>query len=933
MKRFLLTVLLALATTAGPAFAANTSTTVDQVTTAVVLSTDVDYHITSTTPFSDTGSIDITNTDHAVIIFDNLKPSLALKQLSHITINGVNAVSETNCQIRIYNRGALLLPYGKESNAANGFHPLVVYDERNCEGNSCELYGLENSNGFMNTLTAAKFNNKIRSFTLKRGYMVTFSLRTGGYGYSRCFIADKADLVVNSLPTLMDKRISSYRIFRWQNTSKSGLASDTRKEAAAALNAISCYDWGTGVNLLPDVECVPNHIYEDYPSPSACGGVTYSCHMKTNNEPGNSADDHPQTVDEILNNWQNLMRTGLRLCSPSSHDGSLAHLRACLDSIDARGWRCDIIDLHCYWAESSFNTWSFYDQWANKYGRPIWISEWVWGASWNSNGAFANGVTEAQNRDAVKRITEQLNGWDCIERYFYWNSERDPSKIYKDGQLTPAGEYYASMNTGIGYCNYKNYIPKTPRFYTINDLTVDFNSRTGACKYTWTNKNYDLTDQTILQKKDGIKWIDLDTLNYTEALSRSFSKTIVPNENIGLNEFRLKCVDADNKIRYSNIVSFFIGGATSYGDIMAGRIESNTTDPSTIYFAKQSTAPVIITGIPTYKNTANGVINHVNTIGLENFKFNFDAWTEGKTMTFSNTESTDYIILQPGEYNWGEMLAKVDTCKYLSGETQSILSRGDTIEVFFKQPFEEGIKPIVLLQNVVSQTGFPTTPRLLEVTNKGFKMKLIRQSTITKLPAWQTTYYIAITPGSAELEGTGMRIHAGICSEKVGGVSYVSNIFRDEKGDTLFLHEPFILANSQTNNLEYPSVFRKNSDILTTMANAEGVEETVQYGIRVRRQMDPTVTIPTGGNNAEKNGDFIGWIAIDKAPQGINVGVLSPNACRDFVVNVEGRSIVPSDPKARIFNVNGLQVKAGVTLPAGIYVATNGKRSIKVLVR
>jgi len=178
-----------------------------------------------------------------------------------------------------------------------------------------------------------------------------------------------------------------------------------------------------------------------------------------------------------------------------------------------------------------------------------------------------------------------------------------------------------------------------------------------------------------------------------------------------------------------------------------------------------------------------------------------------------------------------------------------------------------------------------------------------------------------------------MRIHAGICSEKVGGVSYVSNIFRDEKGDTLFLHEPFILANSQTNNLEYPSVFRKNSDILTTMANAEGVEETVQYGIRVRRQMDPTVTIPTGGNNAEKNGDFIGWIAIDKAPQGINVGVLSPNASRDFVVNVEGRSIVPSDPKARIFNVNGLQVKAGVTLPAGIYVATNGKRSIKVLVR
>ena len=209
----------------------------------------VDYHITSDTPFTENGFVNIVNTDKAVIIFDNLKPSQALKLLSHVFINGEAAKSESNCQVRIYNRGAILFPYGKESTAENGFHPLKVFAEQNCTGESYERFGLENSGGFMNSLTAAKLNNRIRSFTLKRGYMVTFSLRAEGRGYSRCFIADQEDLVMNTLPALMDNRISSYRIFRWQNAGKAGLASDTRAEANAALNSISCYDWATGVNL------------------------------------------------------------------------------------------------------------------------------------------------------------------------------------------------------------------------------------------------------------------------------------------------------------------------------------------------------------------------------------------------------------------------------------------------------------------------------------------------------------------------------------------------------------------------------------------------------------------------------------------------------------------------------------------------------------
>ena len=148
------------------------------------------------------------------------------------------------------------------------------------------------------------------------------------------------------------------------------------------------------------------------------------------------------------------MATGMRLCSPSSWDGSdywngTGFLRDFFNEIDARGWRCDIIDLHGYWEEGSFG--NSIPNWYNAVGRPVWVSEWVWGASWNSNGAFASGVTEAQNAAAVKRICEKMNSLPYVERYYYWNSERDPSKIYKNGTLTAAGQYYATINSGVGY--------------------------------------------------------------------------------------------------------------------------------------------------------------------------------------------------------------------------------------------------------------------------------------------------------------------------------------------------------------------------------------------------------------------------------------------------------------------------------------------------
>lgn len=59
-------------------FAANKVTTVNQVSEPVTLMDNIDYVISSTTPFAEGGMVNITNTDHAVLILQNIKPSAVL---------------------------------------------------------------------------------------------------------------------------------------------------------------------------------------------------------------------------------------------------------------------------------------------------------------------------------------------------------------------------------------------------------------------------------------------------------------------------------------------------------------------------------------------------------------------------------------------------------------------------------------------------------------------------------------------------------------------------------------------------------------------------------------------------------------------------------------------------------------------------------------
>lgn len=928
MKKLLLTFALVFGLIS-LSFARNTTTRVSQVTTEVTLDTDVDYVITSTTPFTESGSINITNTEHAVVIFSKIRPSKALELLSHIKINGEAAVNGTTCQVKMYAQGSIIMPYGQD------FKPLTVYSEQDYGGEAVNDFGLEHSGGYMNTLTVAKLNNKIRSFKLKRGYMVTFAIGNGGRGYSRCFIADYADLEMPVLPTVLDQRISSYRIFKWNDAEKKGIANDTGTEIINALNASWCYSFGPGEDKGIDCECVPHKIQIDWPG--NCGTTTYSPHLKTNNEPGNEADHGVEDLDAVLATWEDLMATGRRLCSPSSHDGSLQWLRNFMDSIDARGWRCDILDLHCYWPQ-----WNLLNQvkgWYDSYKRPIWISEFVWGASWNNNGIFAEApdgldsystANQQKNYDGMKPVFDNWNAAPYIERYAYWNSERDCSKIYKYGSgISILGQYFADMNSNIGYNRAYEFVPKVV-YKGPKDFTMTYTKSSKKLELSWSNPNGELTDSTFLEVSfNGGEWETIQKYESSEKTSYSYNETFADDFEKGIYVYRVRNVDSDGSTRYTGEQTLTLIGASGPAGFQYGRLELSNTDEISTTFTPVTTEDAEVTvfpGLISYKNTTTVPVNTVtsatNTSG--NFNFRLFPWNYGDyTQTLTEKETTDFMVMSLGDHLIGDLRLEV-------GKTPRVGQ--DSIWVDFVTPFDEGVTPVIITSVITRSTRHPYSVKILDITNKGFALKLARQEgSAVAYPSFaqQYVYYVAGTPGTAKTEEGKILTVGRNTEDLVDGVRARIVYFLDEAGERLPLMNPYIICGPQSNNYDVTSVYRQNA-YRNTSVTIDGENLNVPCGITVIRQADGTTT-STEVDKAATNGDYLGWIIIsDDMNGGDNIAnVTKANNLKVRVVN--GEIIVENTNDFNVYAITGQQVTSKPNL-RGIYIVKAGGKTAKVFV-
>ena len=930
IKQLTCALLLAFGLTAN---AANTVTKVAQVSSEVTLSDNVDYVVTGTTPFAEGGKVNITNTDHAVLIIQSIRPSLVIKNhlKDKVFINGEQAVNGENCQVKMYAHGAIIMPYSKD------IKPLTVYSEPNFGGTAVNDFGLEHSGGFMNSLTDAKLNNQIRSFKLKRGYMVTFATGKNGWGYSRCFIADTEDLEFAELPVHLDGSISSYRVFQWYDAEKKGLASDTRASANDLLATSWCYDWAAGLSRLPDHECVPHQIYVAWPSASACGSATYACHMKTNNEPGNSADDTPQSVEVILNQWQDLMRTGLRLCSESSHDGSWAHLDEFIAEVDKRGWRCDILDLHCYWA-SGFDNMQYY---YNKYGkRPIWISEFVWGASWNNNGIFSTDrsfsqANQQKNLDAMKGIFASLNSSPYVERYAYWNSEADCSKLLRgESELSLTGKYFQTMQSGMAYRKEYEKVPNV--VYTApSDLAGTWsNQAAGAYRLSWADTNGDmLTEIRVERKREGESNTAYETVSTIapkdmqgKSLSYNFTDTIAAP---GVYEYRVVNVAATGKELISATVkaakSSVLGNATmQYGEI----VMVDGSEVKINFSENFEAAPAIFMGTLSSGNSSLQLGNLITAAARSNFAYSPIVWLTSSSDEFEKSESIPYMALDESNYKFSNLDVEVAVAK---------VTMKDTTVVTFAQPFPEGVVPVILTEirkPIIKKSAMLV--KVFDVTNVGFKCKIMVESEAAESSSPYNVCYMAITPGVGVVdEAQGLMIAAGRNAEAVYGASARPTYFT-YGSDTLRFVEPLIFTNMQTNAYDAAAMVRKQGN--GTTVTVGDMQYTV--GARFKRITDSSRKVGTDGTklNASSMRDDLGWVVLYTRAEGTSeptVGIEDVVAeaahVRPYVV--DGVIRVDGAEAFEVYSTLGVKVDARQPQLPGVYVVRTATATAMVVVK
>ena len=927
MKRLTLLSLLMLWLTG--ASAVNTKTVVEQVTAAVTLTEDVDFHISSAEPFTATGSLDIKNVDQAVVIFDNLRPSQALAYLGFISINGQKAANRVNCYLKIYNRGAILMPHSPN------IKPLTTYTEPNFEGESCNNYTIGHKDGFMRTLSTAQLNNRIKSFRLKRGYMVTFSLRDEGRGYSRCFIADKGDIEVN-LPPLMAGRVSSYRIFHWNDCSKSGIADNLNENVNALLHTTWSYTWGEGRSMGTDFECVPhmNHIYG--PSASTLGSSDYSPHIKTDNEPGNSADPQPASVEQVLARWEDLMRTGKRLMTPSSHDGSIGWMNAFVDSIDKRGWRCDIVDVHSYWVEGTYN--GLENNWYKKYRRPIWISEFLWGASWNNNGIFGSGInrdnpTQADlelNKTNMSRILNNLNKWGFIERYAYWNGERNCSKIYMNGKLTPLGEFYANMDTGVGYNSAYDYIPSAPPVAAPRVISHSFTPSTGIFKMTFRDSNGELNDSVFVERKVGDgPWECIYTAKIAEnGYSYVVGDTISEG---GMYAYRTHALLYNGRNLYSPEVYNVVGMTEGEGALQFGKITTAVTDNIFNFFAQPyDKQPVVVFGGPTAKTLSTYPVEQVGELAMTDERYtsfgaNMLTWTEsaGETPFADGAETSSYLVVEPGNGTIGSL--NYEAGMVADGEGNMLGVGADVVEVKFNQPFAEA--PMVMVTTYNNKNKYPVSGRAFDVSNEGFKLVARRQHALSGTMQPVNFSYFAIDKGEGETP-EGKKFMVGADQKTFRGA-----MVELPYGSALTNPAPFVQL--QTQNRDVAGIIR--------------IAQQSDSYMRVRLQLDPSS--PNGTLSSQQPAkEIVGWMVVSDDPSITAIRDLTaPDSHRlNIWPTVATHAIGVKDAvatSASVYSANGAcmmtvelvegQATIDVTaLPAGIYVIrTNANHSGKMVKR
>ncbi|MFH4969508.1 glycosyl hydrolase [Gaetbulibacter sp. M240] len=443
---------------------------------SLVINGDAYLTLSDTSPLQNNVSVNFTS-DVGWIRTLSKKPSEILNDhLSQFAINSSAAVYQSNLRLdNYYSNGTIIRGNQLTANA------LSVYNNTFLGGTSSGITTdvVHNGTGIPNNM-----NDNIESFVLKKGYMATFAILEDGTGKSKNYIASEEDLIINELPSYLANDISFIRVVPWNWVTKKGVGG-----VYDGIDHSWYYNWGNGNNSNLPREYAP--MSWGYGGANDDADITnykskYKVtHVLAFNESDQCDKQSGQynnlcDTDVAVSTYKNLMKTGLRLVSPScTENAPFGWLKEFHDKANAQDIRIDVIGVHWYdWGsnpasspnanpENVFNRFKNYLQRVyDLYGLPIWITEF------NAN---PNRST-ATNYAFMQLALPYLETLDYVERYCWYQPNSGVADYYTDANqttLTDVGVYYNNQSATPSVPEASLAADSNLDIYYANSLSID----------------------------------------------------------------------------------------------------------------------------------------------------------------------------------------------------------------------------------------------------------------------------------------------------------------------------------------------------------------------------------------------------------------------------------------------------------------------------
>lgn len=527
-----------------------------QLNKSISRSDAVDIHVTANeTPLMNGASVNL-GSDRTWLIIDNIIPStVASTYLKYVKINGAAAVKDKNCRIAIYLNGAAVIPL-----------PQTVMTYTTAEGSFTLDKGNHSDLGAQ--------NNKMTSFTLRRGYMATLASGTNGSGWSRVYVADHADLTV-TLPEALKERVSSVNIKQWQYLSKKGYGDTSGANNGKQLRPTWYWSWNAGYSSTADMEFVPCRQHRWWPGVSEVNSHTSTAAMSIN-EPEHS---EQHTSDKCscggtLDAWttygftESFKAGGGRIGSPQPTD--LSYLTQYFKYVDENNnqTRCDFAITHAYWDlggrdASSYADWFCNTQCKNIWNntkRPVWLTEMEISASWNSNKV----TSYDQNRQYLQVLLQKIDECPWIERYAIYSFDMWQTYMFYEANvnkgMTPAGQVYRDHRATFAYNASYTKAPVWWRpSYNAPTLTTSANATENTLIFNLGNTNGDCAKTLELQRKRGDgDWQTIYAVSDRAELDKSTIAYALPANDVDREEDSYRVATTSifsSTVKYSDVIT------------------------------------------------------------------------------------------------------------------------------------------------------------------------------------------------------------------------------------------------------------------------------------------------------------------------------------------------------------------------------------------